>query len=133
MRLSDYCSDAEWAKIRKVADGKETPFLVVDLEIIKQKYVELTNCFPKAKVHYALKANPGQPVIDLLRDLGSNFDCASMFELSKVLDSGVSPDRVSYGNTIKKAAHVKWAYEQGIRLFATDSKADLQKIGRAHV
>lgn len=128
MRLSDYCSDAEWAKIKKVADDKETPFLVVDLEIIKQKYVELTNCFPKAKVHYALKANPGQPVIDLLRDLGSNFDCASMFELSKVLDSGVSPDRISYGNTIKKAAHVKWAYEQGIRLFATDSKADLQNI-----
>ena len=128
MRLSDYCTDAEWAKIKKVADDKETPFLVVDLDIIKQKYEELTNCFPKAKVHYALKANPGQPVIDLLRDLGSNFDCASMFELSKVLDSGVSPDRVSYGNTIKKAAHVKWAYEQGIRLFATDSKADLQNI-----
>jgi ornithine decarboxylase len=128
MRLSDYCTDAEWAKIKKVADDKETPFLVVDLEIIKQKYLELTTCFPKAKVHYALKANPGQPVIELLRDLGSNFDCASMFELSKVLDSGVSPDRVSYGNTIKKAAHVKWAYEQGIRLFATDSKADLQNI-----
>ena len=35
---------------------------------------------------------------------------------------------VAYGNTIKKAAHVKWAYEQGIRLFATDSKADLQNI-----
>ena len=128
MRLSDYCSDAEWAKIKKLADEKETPFLVVDLEIIKQKYEELTGCFPMAKVHYALKANPGQPVIDLLKDLGSNFDCASMFELSKVLDSGVSPDRVSYGNTIKKAAHVKWAYEQGIRLFATDSKADLQNI-----
>ena len=57
MRLSDYCSDAEWAKIKKLADEKETPFLVVDLEIIKQKYEELTGCFPMAKVHYALKAN----------------------------------------------------------------------------
>ena len=38
-----------------------------------------------AKVHYALKANPGKPVIELLRDLGSNFDIASIYELDKVL------------------------------------------------
>ena len=38
MRLADYCTDAEWKKIRDVADTKETPFLVVDLEIINQKY-----------------------------------------------------------------------------------------------
>ncbi len=48
-------------KIKDFADGKETPFLVVDLEIISQKYDELTTCFPMAKVHYALKANPGAP------------------------------------------------------------------------
>ena len=128
MRLSNYCSDAEWKKIKDFADGKETPFLVVDLEIINQKYEELTTCFPMAKVHYALKANPGQPVIELLRDKGSSFDIASIYELNKVLDAGVEPERISYGNTIKKAAHVKYAYDKGVRLFATDSKADLQNI-----
>ena len=128
MRLSDYCSDAEWKKIKDFADGKETPFLVVDLEIISQKYDELTTCFPMAKVHYALKANPGAPVIELLRDKGCSFDIASIYELNKVLDAGVDPALISYGNTIKKAAHVKYAYEKGVRLFATDSKADLQNI-----
>src|ERR1700747_14469 len=102
MRLSDYCTDAEWMKVKEFADSKETPFLVIDLAIIKQKYEELTNCFPMAKVHYALKANPGAPVIALLNELGSSFDIASIYELNKVLDSGVSPDRISYGNTIKK-------------------------------
>jgi ornithine decarboxylase len=128
MHLANYCSDEEWKRIKKFADTKETPFLVVDLEIIKQKYEELTTCFPMAKVHYALKANPGKPVIELLRDLGSNFDIASIYELDKVLVAGVHPDRISYGNTIKKAAHIKYAYDKGIRLFATDSKADLQSI-----
>ena len=128
MQLADYCSDREWKKIKELADTKETPFLVVDLEIIKQKYEELKSVFPEAIVHYALKANPGEPVINLVRDLGSNFDCASIFELNKVLDAGVSPDRISYGNTIKKAAHVKYAYDKGIRLYATDSKFDLQNI-----
>ncbi len=128
MHLANYCSDEEWKSIKKFADTKETPFLVVDLEIIKQKYEELTTCFPMAKVHYALKANPGKPVIELLRDLGSNFDIASIYELDKVLAAGVHPDRISYGNTIKKAAHIKYAFDKGIRLFATDSKADLQSI-----
>lgn len=128
MRLADYCSDNEWAKIKKMADTQETPFLVVDLEIIKQKYAELKGVFPQATVHYALKANPGTPVIELLRDMGSNFDCASIYELNKVLDAGVEAERISYGNTIKKAAHVKYAFEKGVRLFATDSKADLQNI-----
>jgi ornithine decarboxylase len=128
MRLNDYCSPEEWNKIQEFSKDKETPFLVVDLEIIRQKYQELATCFPIAKVHYALKANPGVPVVELLRDLGSSFDCASIFELNRVLDNGVSADRVSYGNTIKKAAHIKYAYERGVRLYATDSKADLQSI-----
>lgn len=128
MRLSDYCTDAEWKKVKDFAQGKETPFLVIDLAIIKQKYEELTNCFPMAKVHYALKANPGAPVISLLRELGSHFDVASIYELNKVLDAGVDPEHISYGNTIKKAAHIKYAYEKGVRMFATDSKADLQNI-----
>jgi ornithine decarboxylase len=102
---------------------------VVDLEIIKQKYEELTTCFPMAKVHYALKANPGVPVVsNCCVTRGPALTIASIYELNKVLDAGVDPDRISYGNTIKKAAHVKYAYDKGVRLFATDSKADLQNI-----
>ncbi|ONG41276.1 ornithine decarboxylase [Alkanindiges hydrocarboniclasticus] len=128
MRLENYCSPEEWEKIQEFSKDKETPFLVVDLEVIRQKYQELTTCFPIAKVFYALKANPGAPVVNLLRELGSNFDIASIFELNRVLECGVEPDRISYGNTIKKAAHIKYAYDKGVRLFATDSKADLQNI-----
>jgi ornithine decarboxylase len=128
MRLENYCSQEEWNKIQEFSKDKETPFLVVDLEVIRQKYQELTTCFPIAKVFYALKANPGAPVVSLLRELGSNFDIASIFELNRVLECGVEPDRISYGNTIKKAAHVKYAFDKGVRLFATDSKSDLQNI-----
>ena len=128
MQLANYCSPEEWDKIQSFSKDKETPFLVVDLEVIRQKYQELTTCFPIAKVFYALKANPGAPVVNLLRELGSNFDIASIFELNRVLECGVEPSRISYGNTIKKAAHVKYAYDKGVRLFATDSKSDLQNI-----
>lgn len=128
MKISQYFSDAQWQKFTKAAEGRQTPFLLVDLSRIEEKYREMVELFPGAKIHYAMKASPAVEVIETLAKLGSNFDCASIYELDRVLDLGVSGDRISYGNTIKKAAHVKYAYEKGVRLYATDSKADLQNI-----
>lgn len=126
--LSKYHSAEQWQKFTQVSEPKQTPFLLVDLGLIKQKFSELTTLFPTAKIHYAMKANPGAPVLEMLADLGSNFDCASIYEIDKALASGVDAERLSYGNTIKKAAHVRYAYDKGIRLYATDSKTDLQNI-----
>ncbi len=86
--------------------------------------------FPQAKIYYAVKASPGREVLTLLRDMGSYFDIASIYELDQVLDLGVSPDRVSFGNTIKKAKHVREAYEKGVRLFASDSEVDIRHLAK---
>ncbi|MBS9779854.1 MAG: type III PLP-dependent enzyme [Moraxellaceae bacterium] len=133
IKIDNYFDKAQWQKFTQVHTdntGKplQTPYLVVDLSRIEAKYNEIVGFFPNAKIHYAMKANPAVEVVKLLADLGSNFDCASIFELDRVLQAGVEPHRISYGNTIKKAEHVKYAYEKGVRLFATDSKADLKNI-----
>ncbi|WP_201588317.1 type III PLP-dependent enzyme [Psychrobacter jeotgali] len=128
IKIDQYFNPADWQKFTKVAEGRETPFLIVDLSRIKTKYHEMIGHFPKAKIHYAMKASPAVEVIELLADLGSNFDCASIYELDRVLDCGVDAERISYGNTIKKAQHVKYAYDKGVRLYATDSEADLKNI-----
>ena len=126
----DYYSDEEWGKIQQLVNTEETPFLVVLLDMIKTKFEEFRGSFPYAKIYYAVKANPGVEVLTLLRDLGSNFDIASVYELDKLLALGVSPDRISYGNTIKKARHVREAYEKGVRLFVTDSEADVKTLAK---
>ena len=128
IKIEQYFDQTQWQKFTKASEGRQTPFLVVDLSRIKTKFEEMVELFPKAKIHYAMKASPAVEVIELLAGLGSNFDCASIYELDRVLSVGVEPERISYGNTIKKAAHVKYAYDKGIRLYATDSKADLQNI-----
>ncbi|OOS22550.1 type III PLP-dependent enzyme [Moraxella lincolnii] len=128
IKIEQYFDQAQWQKFTKASEGRQTPFLVVDLSRIKTKFEEMVELFPKAKIHYAMKASPAVEVIELLAGLGSNFDCASIYELDRVLSVGVEPERISYGNTIKKASHVKYAYDKGIRLYATDSKADLQNI-----
>jgi ornithine decarboxylase len=47
-----------------------------------------------------------------------------------VLAAGATPDRISYGNTIKKERDIARAFELGVRLFAVDCKAEVEKIAR---
>ena len=127
----DYFDEATWGRIKAFADTHETPFLVVDLATIDRQYNDLARYFPYARTYYAVKANPAPQVLTLLRDKGSCFDIASTYELDKVLALGVSPDRISFGNTIKKAKDIRTFYQKGVRMFATDSEADLRNIAKA--
>jgi len=131
IKVEDYFAPATFARMKALADQKETPFVVIDLKTISEAYEQLGNCFPFAKVYYAVKANPAVEIIELLRDKGSNFDIASIYELDKVMATGVSADRISYGNTIKKARDIRYFYDKGVRLYATDSEADLRNIAKA--
>ena len=126
----DFVSDTEWKRFLDFSKGFETPNIVVNLRTIKKNFIQLKDSFPYAHIYYAVKSNPGIPVLRLLDSLGSNFDIASRYELDKVLSLNISPDRISYGNTIKKAKDIKYFYEKGVRMFATDSKEDLKTIAK---
>ncbi|WP_243748858.1 type III PLP-dependent enzyme [Pseudomaricurvus alcaniphilus] len=128
VRIEDYYPAETFNRIKAFADGKETPFVVIDNQIVRKNYADLTRCFPAAKVYYAVKANPGVEILQLLRDAGSSFDVASVYELDKILALGVAPERCSYGNTIKKRKDIRYFYAKGVRLFATDAEADLRNL-----
>ena len=117
-------------KIRKFLEERrpETPCLVVDLDVIARNYSDLARALPQADIFYAVKANPAKEVLTTLLPLGAYFDTASIYEIETCLDIGASPDRIAYGNTIKKARDIASAFEYGIRLFAFDSRAELAKL-----
>lgn len=129
--LEEYMSRERFERIKDFAKDKETPCLILDLDVVRSKYEELRQNMPYAKVYYAVKANPDDAVVSLLNDLGSNFDVATRFELDQLLRLGVSPDKMSFGNTIKKEKDIAYFYQNGVRLYATDSYEDVEKIARA--
>ncbi|BCA27164.1 MULTISPECIES: type III PLP-dependent enzyme [Pseudomonadaceae] len=131
IKVEDYFAPATFQRMKAFADQHETPFVVIDKQTIADSYDQLVSCFPFAKIYYAVKANPATEITELLREKGSNFDIASIYELDKVMKTGVGPERISYGNTIKKARDIRYFYEKGVRLFATDSEADLRNIAKA--
>ena len=107
------------------------PCLVVDLDVVRDNYKTFERALPDSRVFYAVKANPDAAVLNLLAQLGSCFDCASVVEIEQVLATGATADRISFGNTIKKERDVARAYLLGIRMFAVDCEAEVEKIARA--
>jgi ornithine decarboxylase len=105
-----------------------TPYLVIDLESIGKNYHDLAIKLPDTQIYYAVKANPAPEILELLVKLGSKFDAASIWEIEACLAAGATPDRISFGNTIKKATDIATAYRLGIRLFAFDSFQELEKL-----
>ena len=117
---------------RRRDDGLDDgPCLVVDLDVVRENYAAFAKALPDSRVFYAVKANPAPELLSLLVKLGSCFDTASIAEIEMVLAAGATPERISFGNTIKKERDVARAYALGVRLFAVDCKAEVEKIGRA--
>src|ERR1700746_3300184 len=114
------------------SEGLDTePCLVVDLEVVRDNYQSFARALPDSRVFYAVKANPAPEVLSLLASLGSCFDCASVAEIELTLAAGAPAERISYGNTIKKERDIARAFALGIRLFAADCTAEVEKIARA--
>jgi ornithine decarboxylase len=106
----------------------ERPTLVLDLNAVEHQYRGLAMGLGRARIHYAVKANPQREIIERLVQLGSGFDAASRGEIELCLSMGASPDRISFGNTIKRASDIEFAALAGVTLFAADAEEELEKI-----
>jgi ornithine decarboxylase len=124
-RIRDFLFD------RRRAGLDDGPCLVVDLEVVRENYFKFARALPDTRVFYAVKANPEPKLLAMLAELGSCFDTASVAEIRMALEAGATPDRISFGNTIKKERDIVRALELGVRLFAVDCEAEVEKIVRA--
>lgn len=106
----------------------QTPCLVVDLDRVAENYARMAGMIPWAEIFYAVKANPAPEIIARLAAAGAAFDVASPAEIAACVAAGVAPARISYGHTVKKAADIAYAAEQGVGLFAFDSTGEIDKL-----
>lgn len=124
------CTLAPTRRVQSFLDTHrpETPCLVVDLAVVARRYHELAAALPGVDLYYAVKANPAQPVLCLLAELGCWFDVASPAEIDACLAAGIEPWRISYGNTVKKARDIARAHELGVELYTVDCAGELDKV-----
>ncbi len=108
----------------------QTPYLVVDLNVVRDRYLRLRKALARADVYYAVKANPEPVLLRTLAALGSRFDVASIGEIDRCLDVGIDPSALSFGNTIKRERDIADAVERGVAVFTVDCDEELAKVLR---
>jgi ornithine decarboxylase len=108
----------------------DRPTLVLDINAVANRYHALKRGLGDVNIHYAVKANPEREVISRLVAEGSRFDAASRGEIELCLSLGARPSEISFGNTVKRASDIAFAYQAGLTLFAADSDGELVKIAR---
>jgi ornithine decarboxylase len=108
--------------------SKETPFFIFSKQRIKEAYQLFEKYFPHSMIQFAMKANAEPEVLETLRDLGSGFEVASVYELEMLKKIGVSPDKIIYGTSVKPPFHIKEFFAYDVDRFAFDSLSELEKI-----
>ena len=100
-----------------VAEAGSTPLFVYSAALIRRRIGELLNALPhNVAIHYAVKANPYQPVLKLMSELVDGFDVASAGELALVQVAGIDPARISFAGPGKRTAELEAAIRAGATL-----------------
>ena len=107
-----------------------TPCLILDVSQAKKNLSNLQYLSPRAKIYYAVKANPSANILSCFIEQGTFFEVASINEIKLVLSLGCDPDRICFGNIAKKTEDIEAAYNYGVQLFVADSKEELSKIAK---
>ncbi|SEN21107.1 type III PLP-dependent enzyme [Nitrosomonas marina] len=117
----------------RLSQGYDKPFLLVDLNIVRQKARRFQAAMPRVRPHYAVKANPDRRVLQALIEEGAGFEIASIAELDLLLELGVPAAEIFYSNPMKSRAYLNYAASKGVEWYVIDSIEELQKINSVKV
>jgi ornithine decarboxylase len=118
------------AEVERLADSFGTPLLVLSVEQIRKNYRYLKERMPRVHLHYAVKANPDEWIVQALRDLGSCFDVASDGEILQLTALGIDGSRMVFANPIKPVHGIEMARRSGILNYMVDSEPEIEKMAR---
>lgn len=104
-----------------------TPVLLLDPAVAVAAQQRLAALLP-AEVLYAVKAAPHPALLQALAAAGVGFDVASLHEVRLALAAGADPSALSFGHPVKPRSAVAGAHRLGVRVFAVDSRQELDKL-----
>jgi diaminopimelate decarboxylase len=105
-----------------------TPVFAYSLGVARGQWQRLRKALPeRARLAFAVKANPHPTLLDAFAELGSCFDCASGGELTRVHALGIGPGRTFYTGPGKRTEELALALAHGVRVQA-DGWEDLERL-----
>jgi len=100
-----------------VEQAGETPLFLYSADMIRARVTQLRAAMPeRLALHYAVKANPFRPVLELFAGLVDGFDIASGGELALVQAAGIDAGLVSFAGPGKRDRELEAAIAAGVTL-----------------
>ncbi len=125
-KLSSKFSASELEKLKY-----PTPYFVFDPTLVVANLEAYRRALPEAtEICFAMKANSEEVVLKIMHENGASFEVASNYELLQLKTLGVQPERILYGTAVKSESSIKEFFDYGVRRYAFDSDAELEKIAR---
>jgi len=105
-----------------------TPLFVYSADLMRRRVADLRAAMPeRLRIHYAMKANPYAPVLELMGTLVDGFDIASQGELAMALASGLPAERISFAGPGKQDRELSAAVAAGVTI-NIESAAEAERV-----
>ncbi len=107
-----------------------TPFYYYDMDLLEETLSIVKNESQKHdfKVHYAIKANANDRILEKILEKGFGIDCVSGFEIQKALDIGFGPDGIVFAGVGKADWEIEMGLKHDIACFNVESLPELEII-----
>ena len=116
--------------INKFADI-ETPFYYYDVDLLKETLeCARAEAFKHADyhIHYAIKANFNQRLLQIISTEGFGADCVSGGEVKAALSAGIEPEKIVFAGVGKTEKELRFALDAGIFCFNAESLPEVELI-----
>lgn len=107
-----------------------TPFYYYDLNLLENTLHSMTDAIknPNFKVHYAVKANAEDRILQTIKDHGLGADCVSGNEIKKAISIGFDPKDIVLAGIGKSDEELDLAISLGIHSINCESIEELEVI-----
>jgi diaminopimelate decarboxylase len=108
----------------------QTPFYYYDMDLLEKTLSLVKGESEKYdfNVHYAIKANANDRILEKIRQKGFGIDCVSGYEIQKALDIGFTPDGIVFAGVGKADWEIELGLKHDIACFNVESLPELEII-----
>jgi len=113
-------------------EGLETPFYYYDLDRLDQLLHQVATLSDRTgyRIHYALKANANDRILQRISAAGFGADCVSGYEILKALETGFDPSGIFFAGVGKADWEINLGLEKRIGCFNVESVEELRLLDR---
>ncbi|MEJ2492749.1 MAG: diaminopimelate decarboxylase [Ignavibacteriaceae bacterium] len=108
----------------------KTPFYYYDISLLQKTIDELKKEADKRnyQIHYAVKANANEGILQIINDNGFGADCVSGNEVSKSIEIGFDSNKIVFAGVGKSDEEIKTGLRHEIFCFNVESIQEIEVI-----